>query len=72
MTLKTPLPNVFHHLVPNNNFHCQTPLKTAKFDLSGSEKSHLANLVANTDWLIVTVLQASYGNFAAIQIITTA
>jgi len=49
-----------HHLVPNENFHCQTPLKNAEFDLFGfgSEKSQLAYLGANADWLIVTVLQA--------------
>jgi len=33
----------FYHLVPNDNFHCQTPLKNAKFDLFGSE---------NTSWQI--------------------
>jgi len=27
MTLLARLPDAFHHLVPNNNFHCQTPLK---------------------------------------------
>jgi len=37
MTLRTRLPDVFHHLVPNNNFLCQTPLKNAKFDLFGRE-----------------------------------
>jgi len=48
MTLRTRLPDTFHHLVPNDNFHCQTPLKNAKFDLFGSEKYRLANLVAST------------------------
>ena len=28
MSLLTRLPDVFHHLVPNDNFHCQMPLKT--------------------------------------------
>jgi len=27
-TLRTRLPDAFHHLVPNDNFHCQTPFKT--------------------------------------------
>ena len=27
----------FHHVVPNDNFHCQTFLKNAKFDLFGNE-----------------------------------
>jgi len=27
VTLKTRLPDAFHHLVPNDNFHCQTPFK---------------------------------------------
>jgi len=58
MMLRTRLPDGFHHLVPNYNFHCQVPLKNAKFDLFGSEKCQFANLVANTDWLTVTVLQA--------------
>jgi len=57
MTLRTRFPDAFHHLVPNNNFHCQTPLKNAKHDLFGSEKSQLANLVGNRDRLIVSVLQ---------------
>jgi len=57
MKLRTRLPDAFYHLVPNNNFHCQTPLKNAKFDLFDSEKRQLANLVVNRDWLIVTVLQ---------------
>jgi len=39
MTLRTRLPNAFHHLVPNDNFHCQTPLKNAKFYLFGSENA---------------------------------
>jgi len=34
----TRLPDAFHYLVPNDNFHYQTPLKNAKFDLFGSEK----------------------------------
>jgi len=34
-------------------------LKNAKFDLFSSEKCQLANLVANRDWIIVTVLQAT-------------
>jgi len=25
MTLRTQLPDAFHHLVPNDNFHCQMP-----------------------------------------------
>ena len=33
-------------------------MKNAKFNLYGSEKCQLANLVVNNDWLIVTVLQA--------------
>jgi len=33
----------FHHLVPSENFHCDTPLKNAKFDLFGSK---------NTSWQI--------------------
>jgi len=43
----------------NMNFHI------GKFDLFGSEKWELANLIANRDWLIVTVLQATecvFGN----------
>jgi len=41
-----------------DNFLCQTPLKNDELDLFGIEKCHLANLVANKDWLIMTVLQA--------------
>jgi len=58
MTLRRWLPNSFHHLVPNDNFHCQMPLKNAKFNIFGTEKCQMANLVVNTDWLTVTVLQA--------------
>jgi len=36
VTFRTQLPDAFHHLVPDDNFHCQTPLKKAKFDLFGS------------------------------------
>jgi len=39
MTLRTWLPDAFHHLVPSDTFHCQTPLKNAKFDLFDSEKN---------------------------------
>ena len=31
--------DAFHHLVPNDNFHCQTHLKNAKFDLLGDENA---------------------------------
>jgi len=41
------MPDAFHHLVSNDNFHCQTPLKNAKFDLFGSEKCPSVNVVAN-------------------------
>jgi len=41
MMLRTRLPDAFHHLVPNDNFHWQTPLKNAKFDLFSSEKCQL-------------------------------
>jgi len=34
---------------PLNNFYYQTPLKNSEFDLFGSEKYQLANLVANRD-----------------------
>jgi len=37
--LRTRLPDTFHHLVSNNNFHCDTHLKKAKFDLFGSENA---------------------------------
>jgi len=43
MTMRTRLPGAFYHLMPNDNFHCQTPLINAKFDLFGSE---------NTSWQI--------------------
>jgi len=43
MTLRTRLPDAFHHLVPIDNFHCHRPLKNANFDLFGSE---------NTSWQI--------------------
>jgi len=36
---RTRLPGAFHNLVPNDNFHCQTPLKNAKFDLFGNENA---------------------------------
>ena len=36
MMFRTQLPDAFHHLVPDDNFHCQMPLKKAKFDLFGS------------------------------------
>jgi len=71
MTLRTQLPDAFQHLVPSDNFHCQTPLKNVKFDLFVSEKYKLANLVANTGRLIVTVLQttrhAFFGNSKQLQ-----
>ena len=41
------------------NFHCQTPLKNATFDLFCSDKCQLATVNANRHWLIVTVLQAT-------------
>jgi len=56
MTLRTLLQDAFRHLVPNDNFYCQTSLKNAKLDLFGSENCQLVNLVANRD---VTVLQAT-------------
>jgi len=59
MTLRTRLPDAFHHLVPNDNFPCQMPSKNAKFNLFGSEKSQLANLLANRDRLTVAVLLAA-------------
>jgi len=52
MTLRTRLPDAFHHLAQTINY--QTHFKNAKFDLGDSEKCQLANLVANRDWLIVT------------------
>jgi len=61
MTVRTWLSESFHHLVPNDNLHCQTPLKNAKFDLFGSEKCQLVNLVANTDGLVVAV-HTGYGS----------
>jgi len=72
MALRTWLPGAFHHLVPNDNFHCQTPLKNAKFDLFGSDKCQLANLVAKRGWLIVTVVQATTCIFREFSAITTA
>jgi len=39
MTLQTRLSDAFHQLVQNDNFHCQAPLKNAKFDLFGSENA---------------------------------
>jgi len=42
-----------------DNFHRQTPLKNAKFDLFGSAECQLADVVVNRDWLIMTVLQAT-------------
>jgi len=35
MTVPTQLPDAFRHLVPNDNFYCQMPLKIAKIDLFG-------------------------------------
>jgi len=63
MTLRTQVLFAFHHLVPNDNFHYQTPLKDAKFDLHvfGSEKCQLANLVVNRDWLTVSDSSTGYG-----------
>jgi len=58
MKLRTRLPDAFHNLMSNDNFHCKTPLKNAKFDILGSEKRHFANLIGNIDWLIMTVLRA--------------
>ena len=65
MTLRTRLPDAFH-LVQNDNFHCQmlykSTFKNAKFDFTWQWKSQLANLAANRDRLIVTVLQATACN----------
>jgi len=52
MTLRTELPDSFSHLLPNNNFHCQTALKNATFDFFCSEKCQLATVVENRDWLL--------------------
>jgi len=38
-TLRTRLPDAFRHLVPNDHFHYQTPLKNANCDLFGSENA---------------------------------
>jgi len=43
MTLQTWLPDAFHHLVQNDNFHCQTLWKTPKL-------TYLA--VKNASWQI--------------------
>jgi len=60
MTLRTQLADNFHHLVPNDNFHCQVPLKKTPNLTYLAEKnaSWQIYLVANRDWLIVTVLHA--------------
>jgi len=39
MTLRTRLPDAFHYLESNDNFHCQSSLKNAKFDLFGSDNA---------------------------------
>ena len=61
MTLRTRLPDAFH-LVQNDNFHCQTLYKIY-FETPNltylAVKKPAGNLVANRDWLIVTVLQAT-------------
>ena len=65
MTLRTALPEAFRYLLPNDDFHCQTPLKNVTFDLFCSEKWQLATGVANRNWLIVTALRlraAFFGN----------
>ena len=49
MSLRTRVSDAFHNLVPNDDFHCQTPLKNAKYDVFGSVKCQLANLIANRD-----------------------
>ena len=70
MTLTIQMPDAFHHFVSSDNFHCQMPLKNAKFDFDfGSEKCQLANLVANGGWLIVTVMlwHAFSGNSKQLQ-----
>jgi len=33
LRLRTRLPDAFHYLVSNDNFHCETSLKNAIFDL---------------------------------------
>jgi len=62
MTLRTRLPDAVH-VVQNDNFQCQTLCKIyfekRQIWLIWQWKSQLANLVANRDWLIVTVLQAT-------------
>jgi len=57
--LRTWLPDAFQHFVPSDNFTARRLWKTPNLTYFGSEKCQLANLVANTDWLIVTVLQAT-------------
>ena len=53
--LPTPLPHTPHgHLAA----FCQARLKNANFTYLAVKKCQLANLDANRDWLIVTVLQA--------------
>jgi len=39
MTQRTRLPDAFHHLVPNDSFHCQAPFKNAKFELFCTENA---------------------------------
>jgi len=39
ITSRTQLPDAFHQLVPNDNFHCQTPSKSTIFDLFVSENA---------------------------------
>ena len=58
MSLRTRVSDALHNLMLNDNFHCQAPWKNAKYDVFGSVKCQLANLIANRDWLIVTVVQA--------------
>jgi len=61
MTLRTRLPDAFH--LVQNNFRCQTLYKIYfekhQIWLIWQWKRQPANLVANRDWLTVTVLQAT-------------
>jgi len=59
MTVQTWLPDVFHYLVQNNNFHCQMPLKMPNLTYLAVKNASWQNLVANKDSLIVTVVQAT-------------
>jgi len=58
MTLRTLLPDAIHHLLQTIIFTVKRLWKTPNLTYLAAAECQLANLFANRDWQIVTVLNA--------------